>query len=98
MSATLTTVVESRDTVALGRLLPFNLNPAHLLRRVHQDLFQLFTHRKAVAADLDGANNVHSTWMPLTHDAVTFVQNDGNGVAKQRTVVRGDSRNAHQPP
>jgi hypothetical protein len=53
MSATLTTVVESRDTVALGRLL-------------HQDLFQLFTHRKAVAADLDGANNVHSTWMPLT--------------------------------
>jgi hypothetical protein len=42
------------------------INPAHLPHRVHQDLFQLFTHREAVAADLDGANNVHSTWMPLT--------------------------------
>lgn len=42
------------------------INPAHLFRRVHQDLFQLFTHRKAVAADFDGPNNVHSTWMPLT--------------------------------
>jgi hypothetical protein len=41
------------------------INPAHLPHRVHQDFFQLFTHRKAVAADLDGANNVHPTWMPL---------------------------------
>jgi hypothetical protein len=41
------------------------INPAHLPHRVNQDFFQLFTHRKAVAADLDGANNVHPAWMPL---------------------------------
>jgi hypothetical protein len=52
-----------------GHLWPFastQSNPADFPHRIHQNLFQLFTHRKPVATDLDGANNIHPTWMPLT--------------------------------
>jgi hypothetical protein len=50
----------------MGRLLPYQSNPADLPHRVQQNFFQLLTYRKPVAADFDEAKNVRPTWMPLT--------------------------------